>query len=767
MDKLDSTSTNVKRDVLQTVTACMSSYGTNVVFDRSSTIWDSVKYEILNMEEEELAAEAIITLQTITRRLSHDNQSSEPNRLAIRYLEPITRECNEQLREPTHKQAKPVGRILNALATASLAAFIHIIKATLPPLETLYHAADSIPKQRALLEVLVQLLDSAVVIFGTHSAPILPLAAENPLNPFKDHLFALGSQALMSTAAEEMSFRIVALRVLLKTCQLRSYMQDNEIGMFVQYLDDIVLAQDTDHRDSLKKEAILALVEISKIRPKLILEITLPAFMSKLPDSINSTNEEYMITLEGLAQLSIEGVVSDTLIRRLLNKLDVVLQSGGSASYSQAVILTLDYVISQRSLLHDESLSYYHERIVVRLFRQAALAATGKERITALSETLTLQYLARLAVRVVKALDTHRQSSSAMQMYSLFADDVAFKPIPFDEQKSPYQKRATMILSTSILAGIKPTVIPQFADTDNTLKVVADLVRLALIEDVPVIRQTLLRQIALLINKFGSAQDIRHALEILDRLLNELSNTARSAGNALLVIFWIAKALISRLSNVSEIMERLLGLLSNKVYGKHSAQCFEIILTQDEIFSKENGVTIRLLARQRVFNICIPSISQQFRSADTSMKSNYLVALSGLLKSMPMDVFMPEVESLLPLLLQSLDLDDFDVKQATIQSLTVVSLESPIVVEGHVGSLVERLLKAANDSRVGSASIRSSALECLRNFPGKVKDSSLLPYKNLVTRSLMPVLDDPKRRVRKAAVECRAKWFKMDDPPSD
>lgn len=38
--------------------------------------------------------------------------------------------------------------------------------------------------------------------------------------------------------------------------------------------------------------------------------------------------------------------------------------------------------------------------------------------------------------------------------------------------------------------------------------------------------------------------------------------------------------------------------------------------------------------------------------------------------------------------------------------------------------------------------------------------SPLLPVKNLVLRELLTILDDPKRDVRKAAVDARAAWFR-------
>ena len=63
--------------------------------------------------------------------------------------------------------------------------------------------------------------------------------------------------------------------------------------------------------------------------------------------------------------------------------------------------------------------------------------------------------------------------------------------------------------------------------------------------------------------------------------------------------------------------------------------------------------------------------------------------------------------------------------------------------------------------------VRSASLRCLQTFPGKVKDSALLPYRKAVIRGLLTVLDDPKRAVRKNAVDCRSKWFDLDEPDED
>ena len=425
-------------------------------------LWDSLKFEILNVQEADLAKEALGSLQAIATRLTRGSVSTDAKTPLAKYLHPITKECSEHFQEPQHKYAKPAGQILNALGIASPVTFTIIVKAVVPSLMTLYQDADSIAKQRALLEVFVQILDSAMVVYGTPNRPAPMTQEENPLIPFKERLFELNSQGLMSSAADEVSFRVVALRSLLRLCLLSRFLQDNEIGMVIQYLDEIVLSKDSDGRDNLRKEAIQALVELSRIKPDLIINITFPAFMAKLPDSSPTHDQDYLFTLEGLAQLSVEVFVADTLIRRLLNKLNVVLQSKGPSAYPQAILSTLYHVLGQRDLDQDPNLSNYYEGIVVGLTRRVVLASSGKAPTTSLNEAPTLEILARLITIIVRALDDPQQRSVGLQIYSLFVDKADFVPVLFKDN-TPKLQMLTMVLSTSLMAGVRYSVGPLFS----------------------------------------------------------------------------------------------------------------------------------------------------------------------------------------------------------------------------------------------------------------------------------------------------------------
>jgi DNA repair/transcription protein MET18/MMS19 len=141
------------------------------------------------------------------------------------------------------------------------------------------------------------------------------------------------------------------------------------------------------------------------------------------------------------------------------------------------------------------------------------------------------------------------------------------------------------------------------------------------------------------------------------------------------------------------------------------------------------------------------------------LKANYLVALSSILRSVPSEVILPELPELFPLLLQSLDLEDADVKKATIGTLYVTITESPGAAKEHLKSLITRLLKTASELTVNPPRVRASALRCLKTFPSVIGNDDIRPYKSLVVRSLVPVLDDPKRAVRKEVGIC----YLLDD----
>ncbi|EAA63784.1 hypothetical protein AN1528.2 [Aspergillus nidulans FGSC A4] len=806
LDKLDSTSQNVKKDALNALIACINSYNPDTVSTYSITIWETLKFEVLNAQEELLSDLSLKALHDIARRLSEGVMQIHDQLPLAQYLRPITKECNEQLREPQQKQAKPAQKILKAVSEASAPSFTLVAQVVIAPLLTLYQGADGITKQRALLETLTLLFESAISVFGEWTTRNPETSAENPLLEFKDQFSEIFGQALMSTVKEEVSFRVSALKGFLRLSVLRDYFHESEIGLFVQYLDEILLTEEPVGRDDLKREAIAALAEVSKHQPRLIMDITFPAFVATLPDSDEGTDTSYLPTLETLAQISVEKAIFETL--------------PGSVAYPRAILMTIFYVMNQRRLDGEPGLEMYYDKIVVAMCRNAAATALGKAKNNILGDTTVLDVLGRLCNLIVRSLPRLKQDEVTKNIYALFALPEDFQPVPFAQSPSEDQRR-TMILSTYLLAGLPvDSKLPH--STPNMADLLSYLVKLSIAETSPQIQLAILRHIALLVNKFLPKSELEIANTLLNSFLFTDTTTAlEPTPEAVRTVFWLSKALILRLApTTTQILTSLLHLLSSpsEQTSTTASRGFAILLKDDDVLSPINGANIRLLSKQRVFTTLVPLISTKIREININssgttmmaaeqdkayMKPAHLTALSGILSTIPPALVMPELPTLLPLLLQSLDLqtatrDSFAVRAATLQTLSVIIRENGVgVIEecGHVQSLVTRLLKTAEHKPLPAASasektgegaavnaprLRVDALRCLfllaqprnaENAPAVAKAgklSPLLPVRSQVLRALKVVLDDPKRDVRKAAVDARGAWLRgIEDAEDD
>lgn len=817
--------THFKKDALNALIACIYSYDPDTVSRFSITIWDTLKFEVLNAQEEFLSDISLQALQSIAKRLSEGvTEASEQLPLA-QFLRPITKECNEQLREPQQKQAKPSQQIIGYTSAASAVSLTLIVQSVVAPMLTIYQEADGITKQRALLETLDVLFDSAISVFGVWTARGLQTISGNPLLEFKDQFSEIFGQALMGSAKEEVSFRVSALKGFLRLSTLRGFFQENEIGLFVQYLDEILLNEESVGRDDLKKEAITALAVVSKYKPRLIMDITFPAFVARLPDFDDGTSSNYLPTLEILAQISVEKDIFNTLVHRLLSKLTILLQKEepGSSSYPKAILLTVLYVMSQRKMDQDPNLGLYYEKIVVGFCRSVAASAFGKAKNRILNDATVLDTLGRLSNLIVRSISKQQQDDVAANVYTFFTPVTEFYPVPFTPYASEDHNR-TMIVSTYLLAGLPKdcTNIPY--TTPNMSDLLSDLIQRSIAVSEPATHLALLRHFSLLVNKFLSKTDLEIATENLNTLLPPGAEDRKINPTAIKTIIWLSKALVLRLApSTTDILTSLLSLLSSsdETTSTTAARGFAVLLSDDDVLSPTNGANVRLLSKQRVFATVVPLISSRIRQVNiagndtttttsttnnqlpTHIKPAHLTALSGILSTIPPFLVMPELPTLLPLLLQSLDLQTTDsqaVRAATLETIAVIIRDNGVTVIdgcGHVQSLVTRLLNTAayapsshpassatakeqKHQPVNTTPLRTEALKCLfllahtpnTDAPAIAragKLSPLLPVKGQVLRALRMVLDDPKRDVRKAAVDARGAWLRgvHDEPEED
>jgi DNA repair/transcription protein MET18/MMS19 len=208
LDKLDTSSMNTKRDVLQTITASVQEYGPRTTSLYSITLWDALKFEILRAEQEDLAEEALTGLAAIAKTLSQG--TSGPLNA---YLRPIIKECNEHFEDAPTKQSQAAARILKNIANVSAEVTNILLAGVLPTMFLLFQNADTMAKRRGLLEVLVELIKANIDVYGDwrKMGPAGDQVGNNALAQFRDDALKVMLSGLHTAPAKEVSFRLVCL----------------------------------------------------------------------------------------------------------------------------------------------------------------------------------------------------------------------------------------------------------------------------------------------------------------------------------------------------------------------------------------------------------------------------------------------------------------------------------------------------------------------------------------------------------------------------
>ena len=694
MEKLDSGSPNIKRDVFDTLMACIETYGARVLAEHSNNLWESLKYEVFHAQEEDLADEALKIVQANAARLCTE-LATDDNGISFvkQYLDMISKECLEKLREPQHKQAKYASRILAALAVSDHRALDEITKAIFPSLLSLYQGAETIESRRSFLECFLIILGAAVDVFRAQ-----PRSRTDhiPLEKFKDTLLQRFSQALMGTAPEEMSYRILALSCLAKLSNIPSILSDEEVGLAVQYFNEIVLTEDADGRPDLVSKAIDTLLELSESRSQILLNITVPRLLAGLPDAGSTDTKRYQRGISILARLSTKHNLSDTVIRRLFGRLDAALINTATPQYCEALLAALAYAIKSQLPMQAHVGENYVQKATDLIKRSGEVAKAG------VSDPLTnmgvLRALGRLVCLIIQTASDSTRANFNNEVYTLFTNEF----IITDDKYSTVIKQQTIILSTYFLAAINDKPGSPLRYAADHRPILEDLVAITIASKEPGIQFAFLQHITLLVNKFADQSGLLVAWNICKNIGLADSRNATNP-DAVKVLMFLAKAQILRMSNTKALLDHLLGLLEMEDCGALVATGFEILLSQDEVLTKQNGAKIRLLSGQVVFTHTLAHITKAFTGAAPGVRPRYLIALGGILKHIDRQLVLSHMKELNPLLLQSLIVPETALKGAVISVLAIAISENPLSVEEHLSSIIAQLLQIAMNKATNEA----------------------------------------------------------------
>ena len=238
---MNSSSPIVKLDTLLTLTACAQNYGPQTISTYATSIWDTIRFEILNANDEDISSRAIELLKSITQSLSFGLVEATPTSPLARFLKVVTETCSKELKDPETKMARLAGQVLSNCASVSLAANKFIMEKTIPLLIMLFRETESVNKRTAILDILNGFLDATGEISSSVGDPEMI-----PLIIVKDDLFEVYSKGFLGSSSEETTYKLTALDGFRKLLSLKGVLTNNEIGIVVQYFDDVILRDEND-----------------------------------------------------------------------------------------------------------------------------------------------------------------------------------------------------------------------------------------------------------------------------------------------------------------------------------------------------------------------------------------------------------------------------------------------------------------------------------------------------------------------------------------
>ena len=180
-------------------------------------------------------------LKAITQSLSFGLVEATRTSPLGRFLKVVTETCSKELKDPETKMARPAGQVLSNCASVSLVANKFIVEKTVPLLITLFRETESVNKRTAILDLLNGFLDATAEVFTSRVDPEMI-----PLMVVKDDIFEVYSKGFLGSSSEETTYKLTALDGFRKLLSLKGVLTNNEIGIVVQYFDDVVLRDENE-----------------------------------------------------------------------------------------------------------------------------------------------------------------------------------------------------------------------------------------------------------------------------------------------------------------------------------------------------------------------------------------------------------------------------------------------------------------------------------------------------------------------------------------
>ncbi|XP_070636697.1 MMS19 nucleotide excision repair protein homolog isoform X3 [Bos indicus] len=767
IEKVDSEILSAKLDSLQTLNACCAVYGQKELKDFLPSLWASIRREVFQTASERVEAEGLAALNSLTACLSRSVLRADAEDLLDSFLSNILQDCRHHLCEPDMKLVWPSAKLLQAAAGASARACDHVTSNVLPLLLEQFHKHSQSNQRRTILEMILGFLK-------LQQKWSYEDKDERPLSGFKDQLCSLMFMALTDPNTQ---LQLVGIRTLTVLGAQPDLLSSGDLELAVGHLYRLSFLEEDSQ--SCRVAALEASGTLATLYPMAFSSHLVPRLAedlcteeSDLARADGPTRcSRHPRCLQALSAISTHPSIVKETLPLLLQHLCQMNRGSVSPGTSEviAVCQSLQQV-AENCQRDPESCWYFHQTAVPCLLALVVQASAQEKEHSVLKKVLLEDEVLATMASVIATATTHLSpdlaSQSVAHIVPLFLDgNISFLPEnsfsgrfqPFQDGSSG-QRRLVALLMAFVCSLPRNVEIPQLN------RLMGELLELSCCQSCPFSSTAAAKCFAGLLNKHPAGQQLDEFLQLaVDKVEAGLSS-GPCRSQAFTLLLWVTKALVLRYHPLSSCLtERLMGLLSDPELGPAAADGFSLLMSDcTDVLTRAGHAEVRIMFRQRFFTDNVPALVRGFHAAPQDVKPNYLKGLSHVLNRLPKPVLLPELPTLLSLLLEALSCPDSVVQLSTLSCLQPLLLEAPQVMSLHVDTLITKFL---NLSASPSMAVRIAALQCMHALT-RLPTPVLLPYKPQVIRALAKPLDDKKRLVRKEAVSARGEWFLLGSPGS-
>ncbi|RDW60226.1 hypothetical protein BP5796_11832 [Coleophoma crateriformis] len=451
LDVQSDVSADFKNDALKTLAACVKAYDQSTIDTWAPKLWDSLKFEVLNGENDDFISGAILVIRELTQKSTIAiSESAWTNDTPLPpFIINLAAEMSQRLVEPAQRYTPQCAKILSAVASVNPFTFHAIVRLILARLITVYQSLDTTAKKDNMVRLFNDLIKACSIslqghdlVNGSHKQALKTLRALQ--SPLVEIYFEAMSQPVTSDA-DEIKLRMTTMKGLsglfeipdyittkqgvlvegLPVFEVSSFLSEYEKGTIVDSLSKVVLVALPSNAE-IYVQAIAALRTTAIHDPRMFAKITLENFLEALPKSVASKaeTEDIVHKLESLARIACGDLVvvspayEDSVSQNptkcqlffsfsnaLLQKLESVIQHKSQGRYAFVIVAALyrglllfDAALDQHSTqgtneVQDEGLERpngVYGDFIIRLYR---LCTQRKDNKTLNSTYIGLRHL--------------------------------------------------------------------------------------------------------------------------------------------------------------------------------------------------------------------------------------------------------------------------------------------------------------------------------------------------------------------------------------